>query len=160
MMDNKLLTGIIINVLVITFVLIIFLGPTIQFESNDDTNITLIKEHTHGYVFVNNGSDPYYNYYVDGVLLNLPSNVEGYDLKTNFYDENGKNVHESKGNLEILEQHSKKSDPYGMGSWQTQDPHNISNVEIIIVNPTGGIVYNQTLKFDMEKFDYSRLNHK
>lgn len=158
-MDNKLLTMIIINIVVIVLVLSIFIGPTIQFGSNDDTNITLIKENTHGYVFVNNGSDPYYNYYVDGVLLNLPNNVEGYDIKTNFYDENNKMVHEDHGNIGGLAYYAKKSESHFIGYWQTQDPHNISHVEIIIVNPTGNIVYNQTVKFDMNKFDYSRLNH-
>ena len=92
-MDKKLLVGIVANVLVILFVLGIFLSPaTTNVESNvdstndnattSDADIKLIKAETRGYVFVNNGSDPYYNYYLDGVLLNLPSDIEGYDLKT------------------------------------------------------------------------------
>ena len=86
-MDKKLLVGIVANVLVILFVLGIFLSPaTTNVESNvdstndnattSDADIKLIKAKTSGYVFVNNGSDPYYNYYLDGVLLNLPSDIE------------------------------------------------------------------------------------
>lgn len=165
-MDNKLLTGIIINIFIIVFVLSIFLGPTMNLEStlinNDDSakNITLIKEDTSGYVFVNNGSDPYYNFYVKGVLLNLPSNIDGYDLKTIYYGEDGKNIHEYKGNIQRVASDSSKSEQSILGAWQTQDPQNVSKVEIIIINPTGETIFNQTLKYDMDKFDYSRLNHK
>lgn len=159
-MDKKLIHGIIINIAIITIVLCIFVAPTIDIGSNDDTNITLIKEETSGYVFVNNGSDQYYNFYVKGVLLNLPSKLEGYDLKTIFYGENGKNIHEDKGYIRSVASDSAKSEQSVIGSWQTQNPQNVSKVEIIIMNPKGETIFNQTVKYDMDKFDYSRLNHK
>lgn len=170
-MDKKLLTGIIVNVLVILFVLGVFLSPsTTTVESSvdntidnnnatDDTNIKLIKAETSGYVFVNNGSDPYYNYYLDGVLLNLPSDIEGYDLKTIFYGENNEFLHEDDGYLEWMVDSFAKSEQDLLGSWQTQDPKNVSKIEVIIIDPMGEIIFNETVKYDMDKFDYSRLHH-
>lgn len=170
-MDKKLLTGIVVNILVVLFVLGIFLSPAttdvgsnvdsnnITNDANDDTNIKLIKAETSGYVFVNNGSDPYYNYYLDGVLLNLPSNIEGYDLKTIFYGENNEFLHEDDGYLEWMVDSFAKSEQDLLGSWQTQDPKNVSKIEVIIIDPQGETIFNETVKYDMDKFDYSRLNH-
>ena len=167
-MNNRLLIGIIINILVIAIFLGAYLSSPATIENNaldftntasDDTNITLIKQETKGYVFINNGSDPYYNYWVGGVLLNLPSNLKGYDLKTIYYGENNEYLHENNGNIKWVAENSAKSDPNTIGYWQTQDPHNISKVEVIIINPLGEIVFNETVKYDMNKFDYSRLNH-
>lgn len=169
-MDKKLLVGIVANVLVILFVLGIFLSPaTTNVEINvdstndnattSDADIKLIKAETSGHVFVNNGSDPYYNYYLDGVLLNLPSDIEGYDLKTIFYGENNEFLHEDDGYLEWMVDSFAKSEQDLLGSWQTQDPKNVSKIEVIIIDPMGEIIFNETVKYDMDKFDYSRLNH-
>ena len=169
-MDKKLLVGIVANVLVILFVLGIFLSPaTTNVESNvdstndnattSDADIKLIKAETSGHVFVNNGSDPYYNYYLDGVLLNLPSDIEGYDLKTIFYGENNEFLHEDDGYLEWMVDSFAKSEQDLLGSWETQDPKNVSKIEVIIIDAMGEIIFNETVKYDMDKFDYSRLNH-
>ena len=31
--------------------------------------------------------------------------------------------------------------------------------EVIIIDPMGEIIFNETVKYDMDKFDYSGLNH-
>lgn len=161
-MDNKFLIGI------ITIVAIIVLCSTVSSfdlfdndnsDDNSDDNITLIKNETSGYASVTEGEDPNYYYYVDGVLKNLPNNLQGYDLKTIFYAENGTFLHEDEGNIRYIAVDSAKSEQSTIGYWCTQDPVNISYVEIIIINPDGEIVFNQTMNYDMEKFDYSRLNH-
>ena len=169
-MDNKLLIGIGINLLVVVFVLSAFSTPTnigtnddnvIDFNNiNDDSNISLIKEETHGFVFVNNGSDPYYNFYVEGVLLNLPPNVKGYDLKTIFYGEDNQFLYEDDASITWLAKDFERSEQGNIGVWQTQNPQNVSHVEIIVLNPLGETVFNETLQFDMNKFDYSGLKEK
>lgn len=92
-------------------------------------------------------------------MLNLPSDIEGYDLKTIFYGENNEFLHEDDGYLEWMVDSFAKSEQDLLGSWQTQDPKNVSKIEVIIIDPMGEIIFNETVKYDMDKFDYSRLNH-
>ena len=131
-------------------------------DNNDSTNITLIRIDAYGRGYWAYGSnDPYYHYGVEGVFKNLPSNLQGYDLKASFYDENGKFVHEGGLDIEDIAEDSQKNEITeiaGFGVYNTM--YNISYIEITIDNPQGDIVFNQTIEFDMEKMDLSSLDHK
>lgn len=170
-MNKRLLIGVIINALVIILILGTYLSSPSDIESagntnketvdfnniTNDTNITLIKANTYGNLYKYNESKPYtYNYFVEGVLLNLPPNTVGYDLNTKFYDENDKFLYQNHGTFNWKVDNFAKSQPCIIGSWSTDKPQNISKVEINVVNPLGETVFNETVKFDMDKFDYSR----
>lgn len=131
-------------------------------NGNDDTNITLIRIDASGEGYWAYGSNnPYYRYEVDGVFKNLPSDLQGYNLKANFYDENGKFVHEGGLDIEDIAKDSANNEITeiaGFGVYNTM--YNISYIEIIIDNPNGEIVFNQTIEFDMDKMDLSSLDHK
>ena len=131
-------------------------------NNDDDTNITLIRVDASGRGYWAYGSnDPYYHYEVEGVFKNLPSNLQGYDLKAIFYDENGKFVHEGGLDIESIAKDSLNNEITeiaGFGVYNTM--YNISHIEITIDNPDGEIVFNQTIEFDMDKMDLSSLDHK
>jgi len=170
-MDNKLLIGIIINILIIVLFIGAYLSSPADIETTssihddsvdfnnitNDNNITLIKEDNYGNVYRFNESEPYkYNYYVEGVLLNLPDNINGYDLKTIFYDDNGKFLYQDDGSFKWIAEDFKKSEQRTIGSWSADNPQNISYVEIIVVNPLGEIIFNETVSFDMDKVDNTK----
>ena len=157
-MNNRLLIGVIINVVVICVVLGSFMTPQdigiTDNQGDEELDIKLIKESTNGFSYKTTTNDSYYNYYVKGVLLNLPSNIEGYDLKAKFYGESNEFLHESDENIEYVASNSKVSDIATIGFWGTYDHHNVTEVEIIVIDPKGEIVFNQSVEFDMEHFDY------
>lgn len=151
----KILAAIIL-IIVIGAIVFSFTGSTD--EESEVQNITLIKAHTDGYVFVNDGV-PYYNYDLKGVLKNLPEDFKGYELRTTYYDENDKYVDEEVTSyMENIFESSKNSNPSFLGAYQTNDFVNITRIQLEMTDPNGTIVFNESVDFDMDKFDLSALD--
>lgn len=129
-------------------------------NSDEPQNITLIKENTYGFTFVNSGV-PFYNYHLDGVFTNLPDDFEGYDFKARFYDANDTLVKEYHDDyMKYIFSDSKKSQTGTIASIQTNEFYNMSYIQLEILDPNGTLVFNESVKFDMAKMDLSGLNEK
>ena len=124
--------------------------------ANDDSNITLIKADTEGYASVTDGKE-YYHYYLTGVLQNLPENLDGYDVKTRFYGSDGKYLDDD-GDMYDIARSSANSQKTTLGAVTPNEDYHMEKVVISVIDPNGKIVFNDTIKFDMNKFDYSDLN--
>ena len=123
---------------------------------NDNKNITLIKEKISGYAYLSDGK-PYYSYYVEGVIKNLPRDIHEYDLRGTFYDDKGKFIYEDPGYLEFIKEYSDKSEPTILASCYDDDLRNLSYVELELKDPNGNVVFNKTINYDMDKMDLSGL---
>lgn len=153
-LNFKTLAALVVIVAIVGIIAFSFTG-----NSNEDIgNITVIKEYTYGYAFSNDGKTNYYNYFLEGVLKDLPSDYEGYDYRAYFYDENDKFVgSDDTYDMEYLVSRSKKSQSDLLASIQTTEYYNVSHIQLEIIDPNGDVIYNESVKFDMEKFDLSRL---
>ncbi len=125
-------------------------------DSNNGNNITLIKENVKGQAYLSEGKPVCY-YHVDGVLKNLPNNIEGYDLKGTFYDENGKYIGENNAYMKFVKEDSDRSELSTLVSCYTNGVKNLSYVELEMTGPNGNIIFNKTLNYDMEKMDLSKV---
>lgn len=125
-------------------------------ETNEGRNITLVKESTSGYAYISGGEEVYY-YSLSGVLLNIPKDPTGFTFQTTFLDEDGKRVGKWGEMLDLLTYSTEHSDPTPIGFMTKRSLVNVSNVEIVVFNPRGEKVFNQTVEFDMEEFDLSRI---
>ena len=123
---------------------------------NDNKNITLIKEKISGYAYLSDGK-PYYSYYVEGVIKNLPRDIHEYDLRGTFYDDKGKFIYEDQGYLEFIKEYSDKSEPTLLVSCYDNDLRNLSYVELELKDPNGNVVFNKTINYNMDKMDLSGL---
>lgn len=59
--------------------------------------------------------------------------------------------------LDLLTYSTEHSDPTPIGFMTKRSLVNVSNVEIVVFNPRGEKVFNQTVEFDMDEFDLSRI---
>ncbi len=125
-------------------------------ETNEGRNITLVKESTSGYAFISSGEVVYY-YDVRGVLLNIPKDPTGFTFETTFLDENGKRVGKWGEMLDLLTFSTEYSDPTSLGFMSKNSLVNVSNAEVVVFNPRGEKVFNQTVEFNMDEFDFSRI---
>ena len=126
-------------------------------QTNEGKNITLIKESTSGYAFYSSGK-PVYNYAASGVFKNIPQDSNGFTVRGTFYDESGKEVGSDESYLEYFEYSTENSDPTEIVCLQTHDMVDVNKIKIEILNPDGEIVFEKTLKYDMDKFDVSGLD--
>lgn len=155
-MDNKILIG---AIAIIT--IIIMSGAVSAFDlfgnSDTDDNITLIKNETSGKAYISSyDNQPRYNYYLDGDFKNLPSNLEGYELKSTFYGENNSFIHTYDPDLkDVIEYPSS----YHVAYFEAHKFYNITKIEVTIYNPDGEVVFNQTYDFDMNKIDLTGLDY-
>ena len=124
--------------------------------SADSKNINLIKEKLYGYAYKSDGKE-YYSYYLEGVIKNLPNNINDYDLRGTFYDEDGRYIYEDQGYLEYIKESSDKSTPTILASCYTEDLRNLGYVQLELKDPNGDIVLNETIYYDMDKMDRSGL---
>ena len=150
----KTIIALIALILIIGLLAIGFSGH--DTHSNDGGNITLIKEKITGYAYLNDGK-PYYSYYVEGVIKNLPRDIHEYDLRGTFYDDKGKFIYEDQGYLEFIKEYSDKSEPTILASCYDDDLRNLSYVELELKDPNGNVVFNKTINYDMDKMDLSGL---
>lgn len=154
-MDKKVIIGIIIVVIVIIAAALVLPGML-----NDGSNIKLIKEETGGEAFMSSSSGkPVYDYYIRGVLQNLPSD-DSYEVKIVAYDQSGgeiKGVNYFPCSIESLRDAASDSEVSGIGTIESSTPLNISKIDVIVLNPDGEEVFKQTVDFDMNNFDISGL---
>lgn len=149
----KILAAIILIIAIGTIIFSFTGGP-----NEDIQNITLIKENTYGFTFVNDGV-PYYNYELEGVFKNLPDDPKGYQMKASYYDTDNKFVKDYEDDyLSTVFHFSKDSQPFTLGSIQTNEFHNISYIQLEITDPEGDLVFNESVDFNMEKMDLSGLD--
>ena len=125
-------------------------------NDSNDNNITLIKENVKGQAYLSDGK-PICYYHVDGVLKNLPDNIEGYDLKGTFYDENNKYIGENNAMMRFVKEDSDKSELSTLVTCYTHGVKNLSYVELEMTDPNGNVILNKTLNYDMEKMDLSEV---
>ena len=129
-------------------------------ETNEGRNITLVKESTSGYAFISSDGDEVYDYSLKGVLINIPSDSTGFTVRSTFLDDSGKSVGKDEISLDYLEYSTENSEPTTIASIQKDSFENISSVKIVILNHKGETVFEQTVDFDMDDFDLSRLDEK
>ena len=126
-------------------------------ETNEGRNISLVKESTGGYAYISSGEEVYY-YYVNGVFINIPRDSTGFTIRTTFLDEDGKRLGTRDGNLHYFEYSTEKSYIRTIGWMSKPSLVNVSEVEIVILNPRGENVFNQTLEFYMDEFALSKID--
>lgn len=155
-MNKRNLIGIIILIAIIT--IIIGIGIISSLPNNDDTNITLNNVETFGHTFVSSDNQEYYYYNLKGVFKNLPSNLHDYTLKSTFYGTDGEYLHQTTAyNLGSI---AENPSMYNIANWESTKYYNVSKIELIITNPDGNIVFNETYDFNMEKMDLTGLDKK
>lgn len=152
----KLILAALALILIIGLVAVSFNGDA-DTGSTDSKNITLIKEKITGYAYEDSDGKPYYSFYLEGVIKNLPRNIKDYDLRCTFYDEDDRYIYEDQGYLEFIKEYSDKSEPTILGSCYTEDLRNLSYVKLELKGPDGNIVLNRTIDYDMDKMDLSGL---
>ena len=115
-------------------------------KDNDGTNITLLKNSTKGSIGSSSGH-PLYGYYVNGVLTDLPEDTEGFTIRGLFYS--GDNVigHDDK-DLSVVSYSSEQSNPSIIVLLQRYYPVNFDKVVLLVYNPEGDVILNETIPFD------------
>lgn len=59
--------------------------------------------------------------------------------------------------LDLLTFSTEYSDPTSLGFMSKNSLVNVSNAEVVVFNPRGEKVFNQTVEFNMDEFDFSRI---
>ena len=156
-LNIKIIAAIILIIAIVAVAALSFNGNSN--EEAESQNITLIKEYTHGYAFLNDKGDAVYNYDLKGVLKNLPDDFKGYELRTTYYDKNNNYVAEEVNSyMKNVFESSKKSQPSFLGAYQTHNFVNVSHIKLEMTDPNGTVVFNDTVDFDMAKMDLSDLD--
>lgn len=156
-MNKKMIIGIII----VAIIIIVAAAMTLPDMLNDGSNIKLVKEDTAGYAFYSGGKEVY-DYYIEGTLQNLPNN-DNFEVKMVAYDTEGnqiRGVHDSPSSTSVLKYDADHGITGRVANIQSYEPLNISKVELLVYNPDGEVVFNQTLDFDMNNVDLSGLDEK
>lgn len=153
-MNPKILIGLIIAVIVIVVAAI-----TLPVVMNNGENIKLIKEKTSVDAFYDTDGIPRYTYIIEGILQNIPNN-DGFTVETIPYGPDGKEikgVNTDAMSSSILKMSADNGEPVIINCFSTSEFVNISEVDIVVTNPDGEVVFNQTIPFDMENADLSDL---
>ncbi len=80
-------------------------------------------------------------------------------MQASYYDTDGKFVKDYEDDyLSTVFSFSKDSQPFTLGSIQTNEFHNISHIQLEITDPEGELVFNESVDFNMEKMDLSGLD--
>lgn len=152
-----------LKMILIIFALIILIGIIAlslnghsDIISGDSKNITLIKEKINGYAYESEGKN-YTSYYLEGVIKNLPKDIDDYDLRGTFYDEKGRYIYEDQGYLDYIKESSDKSTPSLLASCYCEGFRNLSYVQLELKDSNGDIVFNETIDYNMDKMDLSGL---
>ena len=125
------------------------------FGGEDDAkNITLIKEKTHGRCTYYDSGKVHAIYSIEGVLKDLPENIDGYDLQFLVYNDNGKLLKESSAtSMKYIAENSKKSEPVELGALSLDKFENVSIVKLKLINEDGTVVFDKNVTFNMENVD-------
>ena len=127
-------------------------------QTNEGKDISLIKESTSGYAFYSSNKTVY-QYDLKGVFKNIPADPDGFTVRGIFYDD-GKVIKEDEMDLDYYSYYTENSEPTSLVSIQTHDFENVTDVQVIIMNPDGEVVFDETYDYDMDKFDLSGLDEK
>lgn len=128
------------------------------FGGDDNKSITLTNTTTDGWCNSYDDGTSSSVYEIEGILNNLPDNVNKYELKVSIYDENGKLIKEDNGyNLKSIVRSSEKSKPSLIGMVIIDDSKNVSNIEVKLIDEEGTIVFNENTTFDMDNMDINHL---
>ena len=147
----KALSALVVIVAIVGIMAFSFIGN----NTDDSQNITLIKENTYGFTFVNDGV-PFYNYELEGVFKNLPDDPKGYQMKASYYDTDNNFIKSYEDDyLSTVFHFSKDSQPFTLGSIQTNEFYNVRHIQLEITDPNGELVFNESVDFDMGKMDLS-----
>ena len=123
-------------------------------ESDNDKNITLIKESTSGLCTFYDNGEIHAVYNVEGVLKDLPEDIDGYDLQFSFYDENGKLIKEQSAlSMKFIAEHSKDSDPVDLATISVNEYKNVSFVILKLLNDDGIVVFENNVTFNMDNVE-------
>lgn len=142
---NKILIPIVIVIIVIIGIAI-FSGDLFYNPDSISMTITDIS----GY----SGDTDYY-YYVNAIFSNLPSNTEGYLLKTTYYDSDGNTLATTTEGLNTV-QDSEYPSSFGYYNSPNQLPIDHVNVEI---THDGKVIKEAKADFDKNKADFSTDNN-
>ena len=144
-------------VVIVAIVGIMVFSLTGNSGNDNSKDITLIKENTYGFTFVNDGV-PFYNYELEGVFKNLPDDPKGYQMKASYYDTDNNFIKSYEDDyLSTVFHFSKDSQPFTLGSIQTNEFYNVSHIQLEITDSNGDLVFNESVDFDMAKMDLSGL---
>ena len=130
-------------------------------EDDSNKNITLLNESTHGWARFYDDGDIYTVYYLEGVLKDLPNNIDDYTIKLAIFDEKGDLIKEDDGNsIYFISKRSEKLDPVEIGAVHIDDYKNISIIELKVFDADGIIVYDKNITFTMQnmEIDYVTKN--
>ncbi len=142
---NKILIPVAIVVIIIIGIAI-FSGDLFYNPDSISMTITDIS----GY-----SGDTEYYYYVNAIFNHLPSNTEGYLLKTTYYDSNGNTLATTTEGLNMV-QNSEYASSFGYYNSPNQLPIDYVNVEI---THDGKVIKEAKADFDQNKVDFSTDNN-
>ncbi len=142
---NKILIPVAIVVIIIIGIAI-FSGDLFYNPDSISMTITDIS----GY-----SGDTEYYYYVNAIFNHLPSNTEGYLLKTTYYDSNGNTLATTTEGLNMVWD-SEYSSSFGYYGSPNQLPIDHVNVEI---THDGKVIKEAKSDFDQNKVDFSTDNN-
>lgn len=142
----------ILYVLIIILIVILAVYMVNYFNiGNDGSNIKLVGA-TVQIDEVEAGDGIEYNYGVTGNFKNLPNNLDGFELYTYYYNQDGKIAYTDNYGFLSHEGYGYIS---GMGLDYLID---LDHVDVVIYNPDGDIVFNQTIPYDMSTFNGNTAN--
>lgn len=159
------------KILLITLIIVAILGSVSAVsaglfdgwfgEEDIDKNITLIKESTDGLAYFYDDGEIHAIYSLDGVLKDLPSDVEGYNIRVTIYDENGDFIKDEAGSsMSFVSMYSEKSEPVELGSISMDDYINVSIIELKLFDEDGTIVLDENVTFRMENMNIEKLTEE
>ncbi len=141
------------KIFLVLIILVVIVGGTIIFTSLGGgstgpkvENVTLTITEVGGW-----GGSSSYSLYTEALFEHVPSNLEGYNIKTSYYDKNN--------NLIGSETESLKSAYYKtdysimIGYYTTYKKPNPDHVSVEIIND-GNTINNYTYKFDQSQIEY------
>lgn len=88
----------------------------------------------------------------------MPDDPKGYQMKASYYDTDNNFIKSYEDDyLSTVFHFSKDSQPFTLGSIQTNEFYNVSHIQLEITDSNGDLVFNESVDFDMAKMDLSGL---
>lgn len=110
-----------------------------------------MNESTGGNGVIFDDGEAHVTYSVNGILKDLPNDVNDYNLTITLYDKNGTLINESEGvPMETIAKHSEDSQPSILGTISIDEFVNVSFAEIKIYNSDEEVVFDENVTFHME----------
>lgn len=135
------------KLILIIVVIAIIIIAALSMASVFSGPLKLVKTSVSGNEGTSNGNS-IYNYFIEGEFINMPFNKEGYDVKCDFYDTDGKLVGSDSKPLSYCD----SSSPTTIGYLQTNSLIEMDHVEVIVYDTQGEVVLQQTIDYNMDLF--------